>query len=398
MQEQPDVLKRTLNSPVLIFYGLGTIVGAGIYVLVGKVAAASGALLPYAFLLAGFIAAFTALSYSELAARYPQSAGAALYVERAYKRAILSKLVGWLVIFTGVVSAAAIVNGFHGYLSIFITLPPVAVKIGLALVLAAIAAWGIKESAFLITIITLVEIGGLLYVMFVGITVPSATAIAAAPVGSTSIAGLLLGSFLAFYAFIGFEDMVNVVEEVKKPRQTLPIAILVSVTLATLLYVLVALVAMHAVPMSELSSSEAPLATLVEKAGIDPSLIAGISLVAVVNGALVQVIMASRVMYGMSRKGLAPEALGHVNSVTQTPVPATVLVVFIVLALALWLPIDILAGLTSFVMLAIFTAVNLGLVVIKRRKEAAEGFAVPIWVPAFGAVLCLFLIGYRLMP
>lgn len=398
MSQQPVKLKRTLSLPVLALYGLGTIVGAGIYVLVGKVAAEAGDLLPLSFLIAGVIAVFTALSYSELAARFPRTAGAALYVEMAFGNAQFSRLIGWLVIFTGVVSAATIINGFNGYLSVFVDLPPFSVKIILVLFLTVVAAWGIKESAVLITVITLLEVGGLLYVFYIGLQVPVATHVLAstAQPAMGGITGLLLGSFLAFYAFIGFEDMVNIVEEAEAPSKNLPIAILASVVIATLLYVGIAIVALNAMPVTVLATSEAPLADLVIRANVSPSFISGISLIAVINGALVQIIMASRVIYGMSCQGIEPAFLGHVNHKTRTPVRATILVGMIVLTFAVWLPLVTLASLASTVMLTIFSVVNLGLIRIKRQGREIETFSVPFWVPIVGALLCISLLTVHL--
>ena len=412
MPQRPFVpLKRTLSLPVVTFYGLGTIVGAGIYVLIGKVAGLAGDKLGYAFLIAGFIAAFTAFSYSELASRFPKSAGEALYIEKAFGSARLARAVGWLVVLTGIVSAATIANGFTGYLAIFVIVPaPLAITV-LVLGLGAVAAWGIKQSALLITLITIAEIGGLIYVAYAGLAVSepqNITTAIALPVG-TEIIGILLGAFLAFYAFIGFEDMVNLVEEVKNPRRMLPLAILTAISVAIVLYVLVALVALYAVPASVLAASDAPLTAIVQAGGFSPRLITLISLVAVINGALVQIIMASRVIYGMARQGIAYAWFGHVAEVTQTPVNATGLTVVAVLVFALWLPLTTLAQLTSFIVLAIFTLVNAGLIVIKWRDRkavklaAVEGspttdlFTVPAVIPLVGAALCGALFFFQLL-
>jgi len=411
MQHRPVSLKRTLSLPVVTFYGLGTIVGAGVYVLIGKVAGLAGDKLVYAFLLAGLIAAFTALSYSELASRFPKSAGEALYVEKAFGSVHLARTVGWLVVLTGIVSAATIANGFTGYLAVFVSVPAPAAITVLVLVLGAIAAWGIKQSALLITLITAAEIGGLVYVAYAGLAVPEPQNISTAlalPAG-TEIIGVLLGAFLAFYAFIGFEDMVNLVEEVKNPRRMLPLAILAAISIAIILYVLVALVALYAVPASVLAASDAPLAAIVKAGGFSPGLIALISLVAVINGALVQIIMASRVIYGMARQGIAHAWLGRVMQVTQTPVIATSLTVAAVLGFALWLPLTTLAQLTSFIVLAVFTLVNAGLVVIKWRDRkpgsepansaqvSADVFTVSAIIPLVGTALCGALFFFQLL-
>jgi len=411
MQNQPVSLKRSLSLPVVTFYGLGTIVGAGVYVLIGKVAGLAGDKLVYAFLLAGLIAVFTALSYSELASRFPKSAGVALYVEKAFGSVRLARVVGWLVVLTGIVSAATIANGFTGYLAVFISVPaPLAIMV-LVLVLGAVAAWGIEQSALLITLITIAEIGGLIYVAYAGLAVPEPQNISTAlalPAGAEMI-GVLLGAFLAFYAFIGFEDMVNLVEEIKNPRRTLPLAILAAISIAIFLYVLVALVALYAVPANVLAASDAPLAAIVEAGGFSPRLIALISLVAVINGALVQMIMASRVIYGMARLGMIYTWLGRVAEATQTPVIATSLTVAAVLGFALWLPLTTLAQLTSFIVLAVFTLVNAGLVIIKWRdrnsvsepvasgQTSAEIFTVSAIIPLVGTVLCGTLFIFQLL-
>lgn len=390
MSEQETELKRTLSLPLLIFYGLGTIVGAGIYVLIGEIAGEAGAYLPYAFLLAGVTAAFTAFSYAELSARYPESAGAALYVEKAYRKSWLSQLVGWMVIFTGIVSAATIVSGLHGYLSVFIDTNPVFLKIAFTLFLMGIAAWGIKQSALLIMGITLLEIGGLVYVLSLGaLSAPDIAPVIAEPTSvPATYSGLLFGCFLAFYAFIGFEDMVNVTEEVKNPKKALPAAILISVSVATALYMAVAFAVMELIPMSVLSEADAPLASLVERAGQSPHIITLISMVAVINGALVQIIMASRVLYGMARQKLLPVIFGSVHAKTQTPIVSTVFASGLVILFALLLPLKALAGLTSMTMLTIFILVNIGLMIVKKRDRKPDTFQVPFYIPIIGALLC----------
>lgn len=400
MPQRPSALSRSLSLPVLTFYGLGTIVGAGIYVLIGKVAGLAGSGLVYAFLLAGVVAAFTAFSYCELASRFPRAAGEALYVEKGFGSQNLSRLVGWLVVVTGIVSSATIANGFTGYLGTFFDVdPPIAIT-ALVLALGAVAVWGIKESALLVTIVTVISLVGLFYVLYAGslTTTPQPLTPALTPPSLEKITGVVLGAFLAFYAFIGFEDMVNVVEEVKEPKRTLPLAILLAIGLSLTLYVTVAMVAAYALPIDVLAASDAPLAVIVEAGGLSPSLISVISLIAVINGALVQLIMASRVIYGMADQGLTFRALGRVESRTQTPAIATVLVTAAILIFALWLPLTTLAKLTSFIVLGVFALVNLGLLLVKRRdREGDVPFSVPVWVPVFGAATCAGLMLFQLL-
>lgn len=393
-------LKRTLGPMTVTFYGLGTIVGAGIYVLLGSVAQYAGNSFPYAFLIAGIIAIFTALSYAELSARLPQCAGATVYVETAWQRRWLATTVGWMLVFTGVVSASAIANGFVGYLNEFFVVSDVVAIIGLILLLGFIAALDMKSSALLVFAITLLELSGLGIVIFSAWQAePAVVVLAEQAEPDNVLIGVLLGSFVAFYAFIGFEDMVNIVEEVKRPSRNLPIAIIVAVVVATLLYYAVAVSALRVLSAGELAQSDAPLSAIMAASGGSRQIIAIISLIAVVNGALVQIIMASRVLYGMAAKNMAPSWLGSINRRTRTPVYATVLVTAIILLFALLMPITQLAQLTSLAMLMIFILVNLALIRIKRQMNGEyEGIRFPIVIPVLGALTALILLLFQLLP
>lgn len=391
----PIALKRSLSLPVISFYGIGTIIGAGIYVLIGKVGAAAGLSLPYAFLLAGVIAAFTALSYAELSSRFPISAGSAAYIWKAWRRPWPAQVVGTLVAITGVVSAATIANGFTGYLGLFIELPHALAITLLVALLTLIALWGINESALTVTLVTLIEVGGLLFVIYASRNAPPANEwveIFALPEWD-ALPGLIIGSFLAFYAFIGFEDMVNTAEEVKNPRKSLPRAILIAITVSTALYMAVAALAVRTLPVSQLGQSDAPLASMVTQAGYSPAFIGVISLFAVVNGALVQIIMASRLLYGMAVKNMAPQVFARLNARTQTPIVATLLIGAVILVFALWLPLATLAKITSFIMLLVFCLVNAALLTIKSRRERPETEVIcyPVWIPILGFLSCLAL-------
>jgi len=401
------VLKRSLSLPLLTFYGLGTIIGAGIYVLVAKVAASAGLYAPVSFLVAALLATFTGFSYAELSARFPRSAGEAVYVQEGLGRRELSLLVGFLIIVTGVVSAATIVKGFVGYLHVFVPVPDALAIVLVVIVIAALAAWGITESVIAATVVTLIEVGGLLYIVFVGgdslMTLPDRWHELLPPMNAMVWQGILLGSFLAFYAFIGFEDMVNVAEEVQKPQQTLPRAILLALAASTVLYILVALVAVLALPPQELAESRAPLALIYERStGQAPTLITLISLFAIINGALIQIVMGARVLYGMSNEGWIPRWVGRVHARTQTPHFATGLIGGVILALALWFPLVALAKFTSFVILVVFALVNLSLLLIKRRAPRPSGVRVyPAWIPWIGflatTIFVLYQFGYTLI-
>jgi amino acid transporter len=394
-------LKRSIGLPLLLLYGLGNILGAGIYVLIGKVSAEAGLYVPFAFLVASVVAAFSALTYSELSARFPLSAGEAVYIDEGFHLASLSRLTGLLIAFAGMVSAATIARGFYGYFNLFVELPEPLVVAGIILVLGALCIWGISQSVLAAALLTLIEIAGLLLVIWTGsdalIAVPANIDSLLPPLQAEPINGIVLGAFLAFFAFIGFEDMVNIAEEVKHPQHTLPAAILLALLIATLIYASVATVAVLSVDQDTLSASNAPLADVISATSdIDPRIISLISMLAIVNGALIQMIMASRLFYGMAKKGWLWRPLAHVSASTQTPVTASVLVIVIILGLALWFPLETLAKSTSFLVLTVFVLANASLLLIKRSQPQPAGILNnPAWVPLAGIVTCTGLLMFQ---
>ncbi|MBD3610758.1 MAG: amino acid permease [Gammaproteobacteria bacterium] len=389
----PATLKRNISLPLLTFYGLGTILGAGIYVLIGEVVAVSGMYAPLSFIIASFLAVFTAFSYAELSARYPKSAGEAVYVEAAFHHPHISLLMGSLVIMIGLVSSATLANGFVGYLQVFFELPDWLVLVLLIGGLGLIAAWGISESVWLATIITLLEVFGLLLIINVSsdalLSVPANLDKLLPEMGEGVWLGIMMGSFLAFYAYVGFEDMVNVAEEVKNPSHTMPRAIILALVVSSTLYLLVALVSVLSIPLEQLAGNQAPLAHLYQHvSGNKPTVISLISLVAVINGALIQIIMASRVLYGLSNQGWLPPIFSRVHPRRHTPLFSTMIVTLLILILALWFPLVTLAKTTSFVTLIVFAIVNVSLWKIQAKGMSGNNF-VPRWVPIVGATVSL---------
>lgn len=396
----PIPLSRRISLPLLVLYGLGQTIGAGIYALVGEVAGAAGYGAPLSFLLAALLAAVTALSYAELSSRYPRAAGAALYVQTGLGSARLGAATGLLVVLAGLVSSAALINAFIGQLAAFVPLDRTLAILLVAAALGLIAAWGILESLLIAGLVTLLEIGGLLLV--IGAAWPDlATLPARWPVLLPEAApgpwlGVLGGMLLAFYAFLGFEDMVDVAEEVRDVRRNLPLAILATLGLTTVLYVAIMAAAVLSLPPSELAASAAPLARLyAHHAGIAGPAISIIGLFAIINGALISLIMASRVLYGLSRRGQLPAWLGRVHPGRRTPVLATILVTAICAVLALIGHLASLAETTSLLMLGVFALINLSLWRIKRREPAAAS-GLPAWLPLTGMALNIGLIGFRL--
>ncbi|WP_200762973.1 APC family permease [Nitrosophilus alvini] len=397
-------LKREITLPLLIFYGLGNIIGAGIYVLIGEVAAISGYYAPLSFVAACIVVIFTVFSYAELSARFPFSAAEAVYVKEGFglKSPLLPVVVGFILAFSGLVSSAAVVSGFYGYVEVFIPFSREIVIFALVFLLFAIAAWGIGESVKTASFFTLIEIGGLLLVIGAGLYYADFENIdfgRFVPKADISIMySIFLGGFIAFFAFIGFEDMVNVAEEVKNPVKTLPKAIVITITIATLLYFAIAFVSLIVMSPEELAASKAPLADVFMKAvGGDVRILHIIGILAVINGALVQIIMVSRVLYGMSSQGWLPEWLGRVHPYTKTPVYATAIVAAVVFFLAVWVKIVTLAQLTSFGILIVFTLINAALLNIKiKRKSRCEGINVPFFVPIMGIITNVALISLQI--
>jgi amino acid transporter len=394
----PPTLRRALGLPLLVLYGLGTTIGAGIYVLIGKVVERAGVHAPLAFLAAALLAALTAFSYAEMSARFPKSAGAALYVERGLGSGRVSLAVGLLVALSGIISAAAIAVGASGYIREFVAMPRETAIIGFTLGLGALAAWGIAQSVTVAAAVTLAEIAGLALVIWAGVGAPNVTGFSAVdlvpPLAIAPWSGILGGTMLAFYAFLGFEDMVTIAEEVKGAPRTLPAGILATLAITTALYGAVAVVAVLAVPADVLATSEAPLAVLFQEAGGgSPHVIGVIGMFAVLNGALIQIIMASRMLYGLADQKLLPAILARVNPRTRTPLVATALATISVLLLAVYFPIEELAETTSLAVLAVFALVNLALLCLKWTGRAAPAaFTVPAAVPAAGFVATLAVI------
>lgn len=390
-------LKRTLSVPLLVLYGVGVTVGAGIYVLVGAASARAGALAPIAFLIAALVMGLTGATFAELAGRVPLSAGEAAYVRAGFKSDRIALLIGALVFGVATVSAAAIAKGTVGYLQFFVSWPVSILTIVTVLSMGLIASYGIREAVSVAAIMTVIEVGGLLAIIIGGFAsepnvIGRALSGAAATPIDAAVFRALAGSFLlAFFAFIGFESIVNLAEEAHAPVRAVPQAILLTLIIATALYIAVVIVAMAAVPVAELGASKAPLTLVFQRTtGGSPALISLIAIIATINGIIAQIILASRVLYGLSRQEVLPAWLGVLNERTQTPQLATALVTAVVLVLALLEKIDRLADVTSLLMLAVFTAVNAALVVIKLRGDEAprNGVIVPIAVPIAGAVSC----------
>lgn len=379
-----EALKRRIGLGLLTAYGVGVMVGAGIYVLIGAVATEAGIHAPWAFLLAGVIAAPTALSYAEFSTRIPEAAGEAAFVEKGFNLPLLGLIVGLAIVAAGTVSASAVLNGGVGYLMALVAIPEFAGIAILGVLLTIVAVIGVLESLALAAIFTAIEIMGLALVVWAGFSVePSADFVTPQPF---VLGGVAAAAVLAFFAFIGFEDIVNMAEEVEKPERNMPRAILLSLVITTTIYALVSWAAVRAVPLAELGQSRQPL-VLVWQAGRggDAQFLSAIAVFAALNGVLAQIVMASRVLFGLGRKHKMLEIFTTTHPKLGTPVLATVSIGALVIFGASALPLATLAEATSTILLTVFVVVNVSLVVLKRRSSEAP-FRVPMAVPVFGFV------------
>jgi amino acid transporter len=398
---KPDAvaLRRSVTLPYAVLYGMGVTIGAGIYVLIGAVAARAGMQAPLAFVAAALLMGLTAASFAELGGRMPVAAGEAAYVLEAFRSHRWAAAVGLLVIGVAVVAAAAISVGSAGYIAVFVSLPQPVIIVAVVLGMGLVAAWGIKVSVTFAGAMTLIEVGGLGVLIAAG-AYSEPDLIARLPemvptANPAAVFGLFSAMLLAVFAFIGFEALVNVSEELHDPQRTLPRAIFLTLALTTLLYVLVVWVALVAVPPGELAASKAPLALVFERlTGASQRTMSAIAVVATLNGIVVQIILASRVIYGLARQGALPRTFKEVSPVTHTPLVATAVSVALTLVLALLLPLEGLADLTARFTLVLFAIVNLALIRIKAREAEPQRhvYLAPSWVPWAGFASCLALL------
>jgi len=397
----PAVLQRRLGLALLVLYGTGITIGAGIYVLIGAVAGHAGLYAPWSFVFAALVMGLTVASYAELSTRFPVSAGEAAYVRAAFNSKALSTATGLLTIVIGVVSSAAVALGSAGYIKQFVDLPHAALVVIVVGVLGAVAAWGILQSVVVASICTIIEVSGLIAIIAAaaGAELPLVLT-PPLPFDQAVLSGIAFGSLLAFFAFVGFEDLANVVEEANDPHRDIPRAMVLTLIISTILYVAIALIAVSAVPAAQLAASPAPLALVFrELSSVSPATISLIAIFATLNTVLAQITMAARVVYGMARQGDLPAATGHVHPMTATPLVATALVVAAVIILALFVPFERLAEGTSVATLAVFALVNLALLRLRHRQTPSPHphVRVPLWVPAAGFIASVALIATSLL-
>jgi amino acid transporter len=397
MSNSPAKLSRRLNLTLLTLYGIGVTIGAGIYVLIGAVAAHAGPHAPLSFLLGAIVMGLTVGSYAELCTRYPVAAGEAAYVKAAFRLRWLSTVVGLLMTATGVIAASTVALGSLGYIAQFVDLPSWLVLVIVVTGLGLVSAWGVLESVLLASVFTVIEVSGLAAIIIAALykRVPFETALLTWPQGNSTVwLGIAFAGLLAFFAFTGFEDLTNMVEETQAPERNVPIAMAITLIVTTVLYVVIAAISVTAIAPKDLAASPAPLSIVFRQvAGITPLAISAIAIVATLNTIIAQMTMAVRVLYGLAQQGDAPKIFGEVNRKTSTPLVATAAIIVAVIASAYIAPLERLAELTSIGTLTIFALVNLALLRLRATRAKPRGtVTVPIIVPVLGFVSCVAMI------
>ncbi len=384
---------------MLFFFVIGDVLGAGIYALVGEVGGKVGGAIWASFLLALGLAIFTAFAYAELVTKYPKAAGAALYVNRAFHRPFFTFMVAFAVMCSGLASAATISRAFGGdYLSVFVSWPTLAVGLVFIALISLINVRGIKESMRFNFTLTLIELTGLILVitigaaaLFQGLGDPGRAL--EFKEGSSVFLAILSGAGLAFFALLGFEDSVNLAEEARNPRTDFPWALFGGLLAAGVIYLFVTVIASMVVPTGQLASSDGPLleVTSVGPLAVPDSVFSVIALFALANGALINMIMASRLLYGMAREGIVPAVFGKVHPRRHTPWVAIAFTAALAAGLFATGDIGELADTTVLLLLTVFAVVNVSVLVLRRDKVDVPHFRSPTIMPVIGVAVSVAL-------
>ena len=392
-------LKRHMGLFQLTMYGVGLILGAGIYVLIGEAAGFAGDAVWIAMILGSIVALFAGFSYAELSSVFPKAAAEYVFIKNAFKNNFFAFLIGWLTAVTSIITAATVALGFGGYFAEFVDIPIIISAMGLLVILSIVNFIGIRESAWTNTIFTIIEASGLILIIVIGFTFSSPEPVnyTESPSGFT---GIVLAFVLIFFAFIGFEDMANIAEEVKKPKKTLPRAIILSVIIAGILYILVSLAVVRVVNWEELSNSAAPIA-LVAQRGLGSEahiLLSAIALFAITNTVLITLIAGSRIFYGMAKEKVFPSILEKIHFKTKTPWIAIIVIMITSIAFTFVGDIVIVANITVFAIVITFAAINLAVIVLRYTEPDIERkFKVPINIgkfpilPLFGLIISVYM-------
>ncbi|MCP2263868.1 APC family permease [Promicromonospora thailandica] len=397
---EPDTrLNRTVSGRLLYLFILGDVLGAGVYALVGELAGEVGGAVWLPLLVALGLALLTAGSYAELVTKYPRAGGAAVFAERAFKQPVISFLVGFSMLAAGVTSAAGLSLAFAGdYFAAFVDAPERVVALLFLTAVALLNARGIKESLGANVVMTIVEVGGLVLIVVLAAVVLGrgdgdlgrATQFAD---GVTPALAVLSAAILAYYSFVGFETSANVAEEVKDVRRVYPRALFGALITAGVVYLAVGVAAVAVVEPGTLAGSSGPLLEVVSAAGTVPEwLFSLVALIAVANGALLTMIMSSRLAYGMAEQRLLPSVLGRVLPGRRTPWVAIVVTTLVAMVLVFTGDLAALAETVVLLLLLVFASTNVAVLVLRRDHVEHDHFRVLTVVPWLGVASCFLLL------
>jgi APA family basic amino acid/polyamine antiporter len=402
VMNHPSSLKRELGLLEVTLSGVGIILGAGIYVLIGEAAALAGNAVWLSFLLAALVAVFTGLSYAELSSLFPSAGAEYDYTARAF-RPRLAFVIGIMVILSGVIGASTVALGFAGYFSAFTQLPDLPVAAILLLLLAFLTAWGIRESTAVAILFTLVEVGGLAGIIAIGMPRLGSVNYLQMPTGLT---GIFSGAALIFFAYQGFEEMVKLSEETREPEKTIPRGLILALIITIILYLLVAVAAVSAVGYERLAASPAPFTEIAKDAlgANGTALFTVIALFATANTVLLMLIASSRITYGMAKRGSLPFGLGQVHPVRRTPVRAIIGITVLALIFLALGDIRVVAQITNFTLYVTFFVINAAVIALRfRSPELLRPFRIPLNIgivpvfPILGMLVCIFFL-FQLTP
>ena len=399
-------LRRSIGPFQMALYGLGSMLGSGVYGLIGQAAGLVGNAVWMAFLVALVAALLTGLSYASLGSRYPRAGGAAYVTERAYRSPMLGFVVGLVVVCSCLTSVATQSQVFASNIAGLVgwgDRPVTLFALGFLLVLTGIVLRGIRESMWFNVLCTCIEAGGLLLVVAAGIRYWGSVDLLEVPAPAGGRADLMVllvlqGSVLTFFAFIGFEDTINVAEECRDPEVTIPLGLIAAMTMAAIIYVAVAVTVVSVLPWQELAAAPGPLTAVMARAApwLPTIVYAFITLFAVANTALVNYVTASRLVYGMAHQELLPSRLGEVHAKALTPHYAILALFAVAAPLALIGTIAQLAAATVLLLLSVFAIMNGALVLLKNRPGEPVGrFEIPRVLPMLGVLVCAGLVAVR---
>ena len=393
-------LKRAIGTPLLFAFIVGDTLGAGIYTLVGSMAGDVGGVIWLPLLIALVVALLTAGTYAELITKYPHAGGAARYIDRAFHIPYLSFLVGFLMMASGITTAAALANAFAGdYLAALIDVPAAPAAVIFIILLTLINLRGVRESLAANLVASIIEVTGLVIVIVVaGIVLgggdgdPSRLVEFAPDV--PPLQGAFAASIVAFFSFLGFEAAANMAEEVRDPSKSYPRALFGAIATAAVIYLLIALGAVIVLPPEDLAVSSGPLLDVVAASGVAvPEWLFGlIALVAIANGALLFMVMASRVGYGLAQADLLPSAFGRVLPKRRTPWVSILVVAAVTIGLTFLGDVATLAETTVLLLLLVFLSANISVLVLKKEEVDHKHFCVPRIVPVLAIIASIVLL------